>query len=50
MGEESRYFYKEYLDTHDVYCNRRLRTIKELINEFPIIEECIGLQFVYEFQ
>lgn len=45
MGEESRYFYKEYLDTHDVYCNRRLRTIKELINEFPIIEECIGFQF-----
>lgn len=40
-----RYYYKEYSNTHQVYLNRKLKTIENFIEEIPIIEECIGFQF-----
>lgn len=44
MSENFRNYYKEYLKTHGVYQTRKLKTIETLIEEIPIIEECIGFQ------
>ena len=44
MTTAVRYYYKEYLNTHQVYLNRKLKTIENLIDEIPIIEECMGFQ------
>ncbi|MGB6463676.1 MAG: hypothetical protein WBF38_05580 [Nitrosotalea sp.] len=44
MTTNSRYYYKEYSNTHQVYLNRKLKTIENCIDEIPIIDECIGFQ------
>lgn len=44
MIETTKYYYKEYSNTDQVYFNRTLKTIENLINELPIIDECIGFQ------
>lgn len=44
MNENAKYYFMEYLDTHQVYLNRKLTTIEHFIDEIPMIDECIGFQ------
>ncbi len=44
MIESIRHYYREYSNTHQVYFNRKLKTIENFIDELPIIDECIGFQ------
>lgn len=44
MTDNVQHYYREYSHTHQVYLNRKLKTIENLIDKIPIIEECIGFQ------